>query len=129
MVELAFRNDHIHLRTRDKEGTMSFYERVFGATRIVKEENGVHREYLELAGVNVFFADASSVPDLPSAPMGPYIGLDHIGLRVDDVDATVEELRSRGAQVFTEPKTIGSAARIAFIQGPDGVRIEILQRG
>ena len=128
MAELSFQYDHVHLRTRDKQGTMSFYEKVFGATRVVSEENGTRREYLEIAGVNLFFADASSAPELPSAPTRPYIGLDHIGFRVDDVDATIEELRGRGAIIFTEPKTIGSGARIAFVQGPDGVRIEIIRR-
>jgi catechol 2,3-dioxygenase-like lactoylglutathione lyase family enzyme len=57
-----------------------------------------------------------------------YIGLDHLGLRVDDVDAATAELKRRGAKVLVEPKTIRPGVRIAFIQGPDDVRIELLER-
>ena len=38
------------------------------------------------------------------------------------------ELKRRGAQVIVEPKTIRPGVRIAFIQGPDDVRIELLER-
>jgi glyoxylase I family protein len=54
--------------------------------------------------------------------------LDHLGLRVDDLDAAVAELKRRGAQVIVEPKTIRPGVRIAFLQGPDDVRIELLER-
>ena len=57
-----------------------------------------------------------------------YIGLDHLGLRVDDLDVATAELKRRGAQVIGEPKTIRPGVRIAFIQGPDDGRIELLER-
>ena len=44
------------------------------------------------------------------------------------MDAATAELKRRGAQVIVEPKTIRPGVRIAFIQGPDHVRIELLER-
>ena len=40
-----------------------------------------------------------------SAPPFPHYGLEHIGLTVDDVDAAVEELRAKGAEIAIGPLT------------------------
>ena len=61
-------------------------------------------------------------------PEPPYQGLDHIGLRVIDLDATVSELKSKGARFTMEPTTIRPGVRIAFMRGPENVSIELLQR-
>jgi lactoylglutathione lyase len=44
-------------------------------------------------------------PDEPNAksPSFPHYGLEHIGLTVDDVDAAVEELRAKGAEIGRWP--------------------------
>ena len=92
------------------------------------QSNGQPRVDLDLNGLTIFIAAVPADASLPTAPAEPYIGLDHLGLRVDDVDAATAELKRRGAQVLVEPKTIRPGVRIAFIQGPDNVRIELLAR-
>jgi len=55
---------------------------------------------------------------------GDYLG--HIAFGVDDVEATVEELRKRGVEIVREPFSLaGSEERLAFIKDPDGVWIEL----
>jgi catechol 2,3-dioxygenase-like lactoylglutathione lyase family enzyme len=54
--------------------------------------------------------------------------LEHIGLTVDDVDAAVEELRGKGAEIAIGPLTRNPGLRLAFIRGPEGIKIEIVQR-
>jgi len=88
------------------------------------QSNGKPRVDLDLNGLTIFIAEVPADATLPTAPSEPYIGLDHLGLRVDDVDAATAELKRRGAQVIVEPKTIRPGVRIAFIQGPDHVRNE-----
>ena len=61
----------------------------------------------------VFIAEVPADATLPTAPSEPYIGLDHLGLRVDDVDAATAELKRRGAQVLVEPKSIRPGVRIS----------------
>ena len=51
-----------------------------------------------------------------------------IGLTVDDVDAAVEELRAKGAEIAIGPLTRNPGLRLAFIRGPEGIMIEIVQR-
>ena len=121
--------DHIHLRTKNPQATIEYYQKMFDATPVAYvQSNGKPRVDLDLNGLTIFIAAVPADATLPTAPSAPYIGLDHLGLRVDDVDAATAELKRRGAQVIVEPKTIRPGVRIAFIQGPDDVRIELLER-
>ena len=120
--------DHIHLRSTNPQATIQFYQKMFDATPVAfVQSNGKPRVDLDLNGLTIFIAEVPADAALPTAPAEPYIGLDHLGLRVDDVDAATAELKRRGAQVLVEPKTIRPGVRIAFIQGPDHVRIELLE--
>ena len=38
------------------------------------------------------------------------------------------DLKGKGADICVEPRTIRPGVRIAFVRGPDEVRIELLQR-
>jgi len=128
-MQPTYRYDHIHLRARDPEVTMAFYVKMFDAKRVAfVQSNGLPREDLDLNGLTIFIAENTPGVELPDAPAGNYYGLDHIGLRVDDVDAAVAELKRRGAAIIKGPVTIRPDVRIAFVQGPDNVRIELLQR-
>ena len=44
-----------------------------------------------------------------------------------DADATVAELRRRGVEIEVEPWDFSAESRIAFVKGPDNVRIELVQ--
>jgi 4-hydroxyphenylpyruvate dioxygenase-like putative hemolysin len=51
--------------------------------------------------------------------------IDHLGWSVANVDAKVSDLVSKGAKT-TEPRPVRHL-RVAFVEGPDGVRIEMVQ--
>src|SRR6266540_563180 len=76
----------------------------------------------------IFIAPVSPDAAIPSAPTEPYVGLDHFGLRVENMDEAVAELKRRGASFKMEPRTIRPGVRIAFVEAPDNVRIELLER-
>jgi lactoylglutathione lyase len=53
---------------------------------------------------------------------------DHIAFEVEDVEATVNELRSHGVTIAMEPFSLqGSSSKIAFIKDPDGNWLELIQ--
>jgi lactoylglutathione lyase len=54
----------------------------------------------------------------------------HIALEVDDAYATCEQVKARGGKVVREagPMKHGSTV-IAFVEDPDGYKIEFIQRG
>jgi catechol 2,3-dioxygenase-like lactoylglutathione lyase family enzyme len=126
---MSYRYDHMHLRSRDVKKTAEYYHRVFGATILESvQSDGRPRTDLDLDGLTIFIAPVPPEAAIPSAPTEPYIGLDHFGLRVENMDAAVAELKRRGATFTVEPRTIRPGVRIAFVAAPDNVRIELLER-
>lgn len=124
-----FRYDHVHLRSPDPDATAAWYRRMFGA-EVVKSvmSNGIERTDIKLGGVNHFIAKVADDAPLSEKEDGSFVGLDHIGLRVNDIDAVCAELKAKGAEFTVEPKTIRPGVRIAFVRGPQNVLIEILDR-
>jgi hypothetical protein len=58
--------------------------------------------------------------------------IDHIGFRPLNVDDAVASFKTKNVKVTAEPRPLvlpsGTAMRLAFIEGPDGIRIELVQR-
>ncbi|MGQ9869292.1 lactoylglutathione lyase [Leptodesmis sp.] len=57
-------------------------------------------------------------------------GYGHIALGVDDIYATCEQIKAQGGKVTREPGPMkhGSTV-IAFIEDPDGYKVELIQLG
>jgi catechol 2,3-dioxygenase-like lactoylglutathione lyase family enzyme len=124
-----FRYDHIHLRSPDPDATAAFYQKMFGAEVIRSVmSNGIERTDMRLGGVAVFIAKVPEDAALAEKPDGSFVGLDHIGLRVNDIDKVCAELKAKGAEFTVEPRTIRPGVRIAFVRGPQNVLIELLDR-
>ena len=124
----GFTFEHIHLRSPDPEATATFYERMFGARLIRTMQAGVPRIDVELGGMQVFIAAVPPDGKTAAAPVSPYQGLDHFGLTVTGIDAVVADLKQKGAEITREPVTIRPGVRIAFLQGPEKVSIELIER-
>jgi lactoylglutathione lyase len=121
--------DHIHLRSPNPEATAAFYERMFGAELIrTKMPDGTPRIDMKIGGGDIFIAQVNPGDKVNAPPKTPYQGLDHFGLKVTGIDAIVAELKGKGAEFTMEPTTIRPGVRIAFLRGPEGVSIELLER-
>ncbi|MCB1550253.1 MAG: VOC family protein [Hyphomicrobiaceae bacterium] len=123
-----FTYDHMHLRSPDPEKTAAFYERMFGAKVLKSMQDGKPRIDLELGGTKIFIAPVLPDGKTAAPPKTPYQGLDHFGLRVEGIDAIAADLKAKGAEFTMEPTTIRPGVRIAFVRGPEGVSIELLER-
>jgi catechol 2,3-dioxygenase-like lactoylglutathione lyase family enzyme len=123
-----FTYDHIHLRSPDPEATARYYERMFGAEVLRSMQDGKPRIDLKLGGADIFIAPVASGDGVNPPPVAPYQGLDHFGLRVSGIDAAVAELKAKGAVFTKEPITVRPGVRVAFLRGPEGVSIELLDR-
>jgi methylmalonyl-CoA epimerase len=72
----------------------------------------------------------------PDGPIAKYIdkngeGIQHIALRVDDIEAALEELKSKGVRLIDEvPRRGAGGAKIAFRhpRATGGVLLELCQR-
>jgi len=54
------------------------------------------------------------------------IGLYSIGMNVENIEITVEELKSKGAIITMDPVPI-TVGKLAFLEDPNGVRIALIQ--
>jgi len=61
-----------------------------------------------------------------ATPFAPGEGLDHIGVRVGNVETVGRRLRKAGAKKVTEIRWQGRVA-LAYFEGPDGVWIELIR--
>ena len=53
----------------------------------------------------------------------------HIALEVDDVQAAVDAMRAKGAKILREPGPMKAGTTVlAFLEDPDGYRIELLAK-
>ncbi len=130
----AYRYDHVHLRSPDPEATARFFETMFDAevTRGVYPPGTLYpgqlRITMQLGGQRVLIAPTHPHDPTRAAPAFPYYGLEHIGLAVDDVDAACAELRAKGADIAIGPLTRNPGSRLAFVRGPEGIMVELVQR-
>ncbi len=121
--------DHIHLVSRDPKATAQYYHKIFDAKVIdAIQPDGSPRIDLDLNGLPIFIFQVAPDANLPSSPPDRYLGLDHFGLRVKNLDEAAAELKRRGAEFIVEPRTARPGVKIAFIRAPENVRIELLER-
>lgn len=120
--------DHIHLRSRDAVAAAAFYVATFAAREVKRiGDDPVQRVVLDLGGLTVFIEQAPA--DTHPATPTPCLGIEHLGLRVDDIEAAMADLAARGVKVRTAITSRGPDLLIAFVEGPDGALIELLERG
>ena len=122
---------HTMLRVGDLERALKFYTEVLGMK--VLRRNDFPDGKFTLAFVGYGSESETAVIELThnwgveKYELGNAYG--HIALEVDDAYATCEEVRKRGGKVTREagPMKHGTTV-IAFVEDPDGYKIEFIQR-
>jgi lactoylglutathione lyase len=131
-----YRYDHVHLRSANPSAMADFFETMFGAEvmRDIYPPRTPARS-IPASSVSACASEARLLiaPMHPydatgAAPTFPYYGLEHMGLTVDNVDAACAELKAKGADVAIGPLTRSPGLRLAFIRGPEGIMVELVQR-
>ena len=120
--------DHIHYICGNVEEAVKYFKNVFEA----KETSRGEIRGLPVVRVNVQGAIIALMGTAPGSsqlvPGKGSRGLDHIGFVVKGIEKTVEDLKKHGAKISVDI-TAGPGVKYAFVDGPDGIRIEILERG
>ena len=118
------------IRVGDLKRSIDFYTRVMGMTLLRTSENPEYQYSLAFVG----YGDEStnSVIELTynwgteKYDHGTAFG--HIAIGVDDVAKMCEDVRQAGGRVTREAGPVkGGKTIIAFIEDPDGYKIELIQ--
>jgi methylmalonyl-CoA/ethylmalonyl-CoA epimerase len=128
------RIDHIGVAVADLGAAIALHEQTYGMPL-------VHRETLTEQGVEAVLLDVGDShvellrPLSDDTPVGKFLakrgpGLHHVAYGVDDVEATLAELRARGVRLIDEsPRSGIRGSRVAFLHpaASGGVLTEIVQ--
>ena len=116
---------HIHLSASDPAATLAWYRDVLGG-----EPASLKGQLDGLRFGDVWVLVMEHGDGMPATTRGR--ALDHIGFVVPDLDAAAADMRRRGI-VFQEepavPEGGRTAAKRAFIVGPDNVRLAVVETG
>ena len=126
-ASLAF--DHVHLVSEDPHAAASWYVDKLGG-EIVKSavSRGAPQISVSFGGAMVIVRGQRPA-ELAAQKPGLQWGVDHFGLRVKgDFDGFCSGLKSKGVAFSMQPTDINPTTRIAFIDAPDGVSVELLNR-
>jgi lactoylglutathione lyase len=122
---------HTMLRVGDLDRAVKFYTEVLGM-RLLRTTDRPDQKY-SLAFVGYDEEDRTAVLELTynygvdQYEMGTAYG--HIAIAVSDAYKACEEVKKRGGTVTREAGPVkGGTTVIAFVQDPDGYKIELIQR-
>ena len=122
---------HTMLRVGDLERSLAFYTELLGMRLLRKKDYEAGRFTLAFVG----YGDESDHTvleltynwDTHHYDLGN--GFGHVALGVEDIYAACDELRRKGAKVVREPGPMKhGGTEIAFIEDPDGYKIELIQQ-
>jgi lactoylglutathione lyase len=126
MPQLTF--DHVHLRSPDPEATAAWFETMLGAEVVRSIQQGAPRIDLKLGGQMIFIMPVAAGDAVNPAPVTPYLGLDHFGYFVKDIDTVFAELKAKGVTFTQELQMPRPGIKTLFLRGPQGVSVELLER-
>ncbi|MEZ5604980.1 MAG: lactoylglutathione lyase [Burkholderiaceae bacterium] len=122
---------HTMLRVGDMQRSVDFYTRLMGM-KVLRTTDRPEQKY-SLAFVGYGDESAGAVIELTyNYGVDRYelgSGYGHIAIEVDDAAATCERIRAAGGLVTREAGPVkGGTTVIAFVQDPDGYKIELIER-
>jgi len=122
---------HTMLRVGDLPRAIDFYTRILGMQLLRTTDRPEQKYRLAFVG----YGDESSGAvleltynyDVPSYDIGT--GFGHIAIEVDDAAKSCAAVREAGGSVTRDAGPVkGGTTVIAFVQDPDGYKIELIER-
>jgi glyoxylase I family protein len=128
--------DHIGIITNDLQKSMEFYTDVLGfsvSAKIEMEKAGFSAIFVEKNGSKIELMGYTGAIPKRSDCIEIKLGTgsipinDHITFSVDDIGATVTELKEKGVEFSLEPVQLEGGKKLASFKDPNGVLIELVE--
>jgi len=119
---------HVAIRVKDVARSLDFYTDKLGFPEMMR----IHREDGSLMLIYLRITDTQYIEIFPDAvgdrsPPKEAIGLNHLCLEVSSLDDALAELAEKNVPLLQEQKVGLDRNRQAWIEDPDGNRIELME--
>jgi lactoylglutathione lyase len=119
---------HVAIKVKDIDRTLAFYTGLLGMQemmRINKDDGSLWIVYLRITDTQ--FLEVFPGAEGDRAPGWNTNGLNHICLTFTDLEAVVRELTGKGIKFIIQLKVGADRNKQAWIEDPDGNRLELMQ--
>ena len=124
--------NHVHIRSSDPHASAAWYEKHFDAKIISDREvmPGTITVSMEVGGpvrLNIS-SKVEGSPDTRAVAELNRLGLEHFGFDVEDLEAELDRLEKAAVRIVLPLTVVVGGGRLAYIEGPDDVLIELVER-
>ena len=129
MANATLSFDHVHVVSKEPQASANWYVDKLGGT-ITKSVTVRDAPQIYVSfGASFIIVRGQRPGEAAKDKANLEWGADHFGFQVKgDFDAFCAGLRAKGVKFSMEPTDINPATRIAFVDAPDGVSVELLSR-
>lgn len=123
--------NHVHIRATDPRKSAEWYVEHFNAEIMSEREvmPGTITVSTKVGGsarLNISSQPEGSSPQRASAELNQ-LGLEHFGFDVEDLQEELTRLEQAGVRIVLPLTEVVGGAKLAYIEGPDDVLIELVQ--
>ena len=116
----GLRLNHVGMYVKDFDESMNFYTKIMGFREAFSFKDKEGKPTLIYLQIN-----RDTFLELVPASADHPVGLSHVGIWADDLNATVSALRQRGVKV-DDPRAATTKAPLTNVIDPNGVKLELL---
>ena len=118
---------HVAIRVKDVERTLDFYVRQLGMREMMRLDRDGRLWLLYLRITDTQFLEVFPEGVGERAADRDAVGFNHMCLEVADIDVALRELAAAGVPLIREKQMGADGNWQAWIEDPDGHRIELMQ--
>jgi lactoylglutathione lyase len=119
---------HIGIKVKNLEKSIAFYTETMGFPemfRLHRDDGRVWLVYLRITDDQYLEIFPEAIQD--RAPEPENNGINHFCLTVENIEEIVHQLEAKGVALYWPLKTGADNNRQAWVQDPDGNRIELME--
>jgi lactoylglutathione lyase len=120
---------HMHLCCQDPQAAARWFEEMLGAKTIGEATffGGAPGLRLDLNGTYLYIRGLRPGEHLSEDSTRDRFGYDHLGLKVSDIEEVAGRMQAKGVEFEVDVHEPRPGTRIAFIRGPEHIRIELIE--
>jgi len=127
---MTWTQDHVHIKCSNYEATIRFFVENLDAKEEGRVNSSGRRTVTLRIGDSLYkFSPKKPGEAVSSSAEPPHHEVYHLGFKTDDLSAELTKMKARGVKVTQDLVRVNPQLQYAFIEGPDGIAIELLQQG